>query len=259
MYRNEHNITNLCMAMEISRKTYYKYRNIKDKDYQDYLIIKNVFEEGYELYGYRRLKLSILYKTGWIINHKKLLRIMNKYGLKVKYKKVYKLNYSRRRAEKYSTEDLLRRNFKTKLENDKWCTDITYLICNNKRAYLSTIIDLKEGKVVAYKVSNRNDNKLVIDTLIEAIEKNKDVQGTILHSDHGFQYTSSEYRQICESNGILRSMSRKGMPIDNSPIESFHACLKREVLYSNNITSIEEYIDLVEKWIIFYNTERIKL
>ena len=75
-----------------------------------------------------------------------------------------------------------------------------------------------------------NDNKLVIDTLNEAIAKEKDVNGLILHSDQGLQYTSYEYKAICESNGIQISMSRKGTPIDDSPIESWHALLKKETL-----------------------------
>lgn len=195
--------------MNISRQTYYKYRNKSAYDYTDYLLIKEVFEKGGELYGYRRLKKHILQEYGWIINHKKLLRIMKKYNIRVKYQKVFKRNYSKIKEEKYSVEDLIQRNFKAERENEKWCTDVTYLIHNGKKAYLSTILDLKDSKIVAYKISKRNDNKLVIDTLNEAIEKRKDVQGTILHSDHGFQYTSLEYRAICESKGILRSMSRK--------------------------------------------------
>ena len=134
---------------------------------------------------------------------------MRKYNIRVRYQKVFKKNYSRIKEEKYSVEDLVKRNFKAKKENEKWCTDVTYLIHQGKRAYLSTIIDLKDSKIVAHKISKRNDNKLVIDTLNEAIKKRKDVKGTILHSDHGFQYTSLEYRAICESKGILRSMSRK--------------------------------------------------
>lgn len=258
-YRKEYSIKSLCYAMGISRQTYYKYRKQEDRDYRDYLVIKEVFEEGKEIYGYRRLKKQLLQKYGWIINHKKLLRIMRKYKLRVKYQKIYKKNYWRIKEEKYEVEDLLKRDFKAQKENEKWCTDITYLIHKGKRAYLSTIIDLKDKKIVAYKISRKNDNRLVIDTLNEAIKRRKDVQGTILHSDHGYQYTSLEYRAVCESNGILRSMSRKGIPIDNSPIESFHASFKREVLYSNNITNIEKYIELAENWIKFYNTERIRL
>ena len=110
----------------------------------------------------------------------------------------------------------------------------------------------------AYKISKNNDNKLVIDTLNEALAKEKDVHGLIIHSDQGFQYTSYEYKVICESKGIQISMSRKGTPIDDSPIESWHALLKKETLYNNDITSLEEYIDLVEDWIKIYNTTRLK-
>ena len=50
----------------------------------------------------------------------------------------------------------------------------------------------------------------------------------------------------------------KGTPIDDSPIESWHGLLKKETLYNNNITSIDHYVRLVEEWIDFYNTKRIK-
>ena len=111
---------------------------------------------------------------------------------------------------------------------------------------------------MAYKISRHNDNKLVIDTLNEAIAKNKDVHGLIIHSDQGFQYTSFQYKAICESTGIQISMSRKGNPLDDSPMESFHGILKKETLYNNYITSLENYIAIVEDWIEFYNTTRIK-
>ena len=84
--------------------------------------------------------------------------------------------------------------------------------------------------MVAYKISKHNDIKLVTDTLNEAIAKRKDVSGVILHSDQGFQYTSYEYKAICESNSIQISMSRKGTPIDDSPMENCHALLKKETL-----------------------------
>ena len=89
--------------------------------------------------------------------------------------------------------------------------------------------------------------------------KRKNVYGTIIHSDQGFQYTSYEYKAICESNGIQISMSRKGTPIDDSPMESWHGILKNETLYNNDIKNINEYQALVEDWIEFYNTTRIKI
>lgn len=116
-----------------------------------------------------------------------------------------------------------------------------------------------DRKVVAYKISKFNNNKLVIDTLNEAIAKRKDVYGLIIYSDQGFQYTSFEYKSICKSSGITISMSRKGNPIDDSPMESWHGILKKETLHNNNITSLQEYQKFVENWILFYNNDRLKL
>ena len=249
----------MCDVLGITRQNYYKYRNTVDRDYYDYLEIKRVFEEGKELYGAIRIKKSLARDTGWIINIKKVRRIMKKYNLKVKYHKVFRKNMNAKRIEENVKPNLLKRNFYAEVPNQKWVTDITYLIYKGQRMYLSSIMDLNTRNIIAYKISKRMDNKLVMDTLNEAIRKQKDVHGVILHSDQGFQYTSNEYKAICESNGILISMSPKGSPVDNSPIESYHSNLKRETLKSYNITSLKEYVNLVKEWIIFYNTKRIRL
>jgi len=249
----------MCAVLEISPKTYYKYRNKEDPDYYDYLIIKEIFTDSKGTYGYRRIVEGLKIKYGVVMNRKKVLRIMRKYNLVPEYHRKAKNKIKYRRIEENVRVDLVKRNFDTEKPNKIWITDITYLIFNGKRAYLSTIIDLYDRKVVAYQISKRNDFKLVMDTLNEAIQKQKDVTGLIIHSDQGFQYTSYEYKAICESNGILISMSRKGTPIDASPIENFHSLLKKETLYNDyTITSLEKYIELVKQWIYFYNTTRIK-
>ena len=248
----------MCDVLEISKRTYYKYRAAEDKDYYDYLLIKEVFDESKGTYGYRRICEGLLIKYGVIFNHKKAARIMNKYGLKPEYIKRIRPNYSAKRHEENVKPNLLKRKFNVTEPDRIWVTDITYLIFGNKRAYLSTILDLYDRKIVAYQISKRNDIKLVIDTLNQAIAKTKDVSNLIIHSDQGFQYTSFEYKAVCESNGIQISMSRKGTPIDDSPIESFHSILKKETLYNNYITSLEEYLLLVEDLLFFYNSSRLK-
>ncbi len=254
----KYKLINMCDVLNIGVKNYYKYRNKMDKDYQEYLIIKNIFDESKCTYGYRRIEEGIKQKYGTIINHKKVLRIMKKYNLKPAYiKRIRPIYY--KRIEDNVKPNIINRKFNTDKQNRIWTTDITYLIFENKRAYLSTIIDLYDRKVVAYKISNRNDNKLVIDTLNEAIKKRQDVKGLIIHSDQGFQYTSYQYKNICESNGITISMSRKGTPIDDSPMENFHSILKKETLYNNDIISLENYIELVIDWISFYNNTKIRL
>ena len=172
--------------------------------------------------------------------------------------KLKRKNQTYKRIEANVKPNLVKRKFNVDKENKIWTTDITYLIFNGKRAYLSTILDLYDRKIVAYRISKYNDLNIVIDTLNEAIAKRKDVNGLIIHSDQGFQYTSFQYKAICESNGIQISMSRKGTPIDDSPMESFHAILKKETLYNNDITNLAEYIALVEDWLEFYNTKRLK-
>ena len=247
----------MCAALEISQRTYYKYRNSEDKDYYDYLIIKEIFDESKGTYGYRRVCEGLLIKYGVMFNHKKVQRIMKKYNIKPQQTRKKK-NPSYKRIEANVKPNLVKRQFNVDKGNKIWTTDITYLIFNGKRAYLSTILDLYDRKIVAYKISRFNDLNIVIDTLNEAIAKRKDVNGLIIHSDQGYQYTSFQYKAICESNGIQISMSRKGTPIDDSPMESFHAILKKETLYNNDITNIAEYIALVEDWLEFYNTKRLK-
>ena len=248
----------MCAVLDISPKTYYKYRNTDDPDYTDYLMIKNIFDINKKCYGYRRITEELKNEYGVIINGKKVLRIMRKYNIQAEYIRKAKIKHKNKRIEDNVQPNILNRNFNTDSLNKVWDTDVTYLIFKSSRAYLSTIIDLYDRKVIAYKISKHNDNRLVMDTLNEAISKRKNVTGLILHSDQGFQYTSYEYKAICESNDITISMARKGTPIDDSPIESWHSLLKKETLYNNNITSLEEYIQLVEEWIEFYNTTRIK-
>ena len=248
----------MCAVLEISKRTYYKYRNTQDPDYLDYLMIKNIFDKSKGTYGYRRITEGLKIEYGVIFNHKKVIRIMRKYNIKPEYIRRIRPNIGYKRIEENIKTDLLKRNFKTNALNKVWDTDVTYLIFKGKRLYLSTIIDLYDRHVVSYNSSKFNDINLVMTTLNDAIKKEKDVHGLIIHSDQGFQYTSYQYKAVCESNGITISMARKGTPLDDAPIESWHALLKKETLYNNNITSLQEYQKLVEEWILFYNTKRIK-
>lgn len=244
----------MCEVLEISPKTYYKYRNIPDKDYDDYKLIRKVFNQSMRTYGYRRITDELRENHGLIYNSKKVLRIMNKYGIVPLYIKNQQRNHSKERIEKFIKPNLLQRDF----SQNGWVTDVTYLDYAGKRSFLSTILDLQTRKIISYQISERNDNKLVLDTLHKALRKAKDPSGLVLHSDQGFQYFSTEYQKVCESKGILISMSRKGTPLDNAVIESFHSILKKETLYNNDIKSHEEYIKLIKEWLSFYNNNRRK-
>lgn len=148
-------------------------------------MIKEIFDESKGTYGYRRICEGLLIKYGVIFNHKKVKRIMKKYNIQPQYiKRIKRVRY--KRIESNVKPNLVKRNFNVDKENQIWTTDITYLIFNEKRDYLSTILDLCDRKIVAYQISKFNDLKIVIDTLNEAIAKRKDVSRLIIHSDQGY-------------------------------------------------------------------------
>ena len=204
-------------------------------------------------YGYRKITALINQCYTSPINHKRVQRMMQKHHLncRVRPKKTTKIG-----KPYYKTDNLLQRQFKASCPMEVLTTDITYLPFGHSMLYLSSIMDIYNGEIVAYKIDDKQDQSLVNDTLNQI-----DIpEGCILHSDQGSVYTSYAYYQLCEEKGIIRSMSRKGTPADNAPIESFHSSLKSETFYINNQLNRSNHIviDIVEKYIKNYNNNRIQ-
>jgi len=113
----------MCEVLEISTSTYYKYRNTIDPDYSDYVIIKQVFDENFKSYGYRRITDELKDEFGMVINHKRVARIMRKFGVVSKYIKNLIPSYTSKRNEEATRDDSLQRNFNQR----GWVTDISTL------------------------------------------------------------------------------------------------------------------------------------
>jgi putative transposase len=151
----------------------------------------------------------------------------------------------------------LNRNFQASRPNEKWVTDITYLIFKGQKLYLSAIKDLYNNEIVAYHISRRNDLKLVIDTLRKA-RKKRDVQGVLLHSDQGFQYTSRQYNNLLTKYKMKASMSRKGNCWDNACMENFFSHFKSECFHLYSFRTADEVQCAVQRYIRFYNHQRFQ-
>lgn len=255
----------MCKVLQINRSTIYKKHIVKSNEDNLLNEIHNIFVKHKSCYGYRRLKIAIEKEIGLIINHKKLLKIMRNADIFSNWVKRF---HSKNRKRNYqpliqASFNLLQRNFTSNKSNEKWVTDITYIRIpyQNKYLYLSTIIDLYTKKIVAYKISEKNNLKLVIETLKAALVTNykEKLNGLILHSDQGFQYTSIQYKNLCRTNDITPSYSRKGTPLDNAVIESFHAILKKETIYNKFIKTKHDMINLIHEWINFYQSYRVRL
>jgi transposase InsO family protein len=154
--------------------------------------------------------------------------------------------------------NILQRNFKTVKPNKKWATDITEFKVLGNKLYLSPIIDLFNGEIISYDLSEKPDFKQVVAMLKMSFKKISNHKNLILHSDQGWQYQMKQYRRLLQDKGIIQSMSRKGNCLDNAVIESFFGILKSELFYLNKYESISQLKKDIKEYIEYYNNERIK-
>ena len=155
--------------------------------------------------------------------------------------------------------NILNRNFAAERPNQKWVTDITEFQLGEEKLYLSPIIDLFNGEVISYNLAYHPDFKQVQDMLSKAFERVPECHGLVLHSDQGWQYRMEEYQRILIGKGIVQSMSRKATCLDNAVAENFFSLLKTELLYLQEFHSIEHLKREIERYIEYYNNQRIKL
>ncbi|WP_144066590.1 IS3 family transposase, partial [Faecalibacterium sp. An192] len=166
-----------------------------------------------------------------IHNPKTILRVMKKYGLLSEIRRRRRWQQMGQQLHKY--QNLLNRNFHAEAPNRKWVTDISYIQTKQGVLYLSMIRDLYDNSIVAYKTATQQTVNLVLDTIRQAVrrEKKKVAAELQLHSDQGFQYTSQAYFNLTKEYGITPSMSRRGNPYDNAMAENFFSILKTECIY----------------------------
>jgi transposase InsO family protein len=155
--------------------------------------------------------------------------------------------------------NILARNFVSSAPNKKWSTDVSEFLVAGKRVYLSPIIDLFNGEIVSYNLSEHSSLQQTYDMLDKAFCRISDTSDLILHSDQGWQYQHKHYRHKLERKGIIQSMSRKGNCLDNAIIENFFGILKSELFYLQKFDSVEHFRQALDDYICYYNNDRIKL
>ena len=261
MNRERYPVSVMCQFFEVSRSGYYDYVKRLNKPARDddlAQIIREQQEKCDKTYGYRRMWKWLSQTKKIYRNSKTILRIMKKYDLLSEIRRHRKWRQMGQQLHKY--ENLLNREFHADHPNHKWVTDISYIHTGQGVLYLSMIRDLFDNSIVAYKTGTSQTVNLVLDTIRLAMRNEKKVAAELqLHSDQGFQYTSQEYFNLTQSYGITPSMSRRGNPYDNAMAENFFSILKTECIYRHKPKSIQDANDLIDKYIHFYNHERIQL
>lgn len=268
--RCKYPLKDLLKKQKFPKSTYMYWQkrfNRKDKDKSLEEQIKNIRKDNPN-YGYRRIH-AILRRMGVLINKKKVQRLVQKLRLQV-------TNFTRK-SRKYNSykgtvgkiaPNRIKRRFDTCQVHQKISTDTSefkyYEIDKSgkikvKKLYLNPFLDMFNREIVSFSITSAPTLEAIIKPLEEAIKKTSDCRfKRTFHSDQGWAYQSKQYTTKLSNNGILQSMSRKGNCLDNSPMENFFGILKQEIYYGNTFKSFKELKTTIEKYIKYYNEDRIK-
>jgi len=213
-------------------------------------------------YGYRRMT-DALKEFGFIVNHKKVLRIMTEHAWLCQA-----FNRQKRKYNSYKgtvgkiAKNRLKRRFFTDRPYQKLVTDVSEFrygnMGQNDRVYLEPVMDLFSGEVLAFNISEHPTVEFAIKPLKEALDNIPKLNyRTTVHTDQGFQYQNSSWQRVLGEHHVFQSMSRKAACLDNASMESFFHIMKAEMMD----THYDKKADLIQsmtEWIDFYNHRRIK-
>lgn len=250
----------MCRILKISRSSYYNWikagrptENAKDAVLVAH--IRQIEREHDYNYGVRKVYAE-LKDQNIPVGCSKVQRVMHENGIQAQIKSKYKPQTTKSNPNDVVFENLLQQDFSTTEFNKVWLADITYIRTGGKWSYLATVIDLARRKPIGWAFGSRPTAELACKALKMALQKEKPAQGLIHHSDRGSQYTAKQYKILLEENQIIGSMSRKGNPYDNAPMESFYHLLKVEHVNKHCFSSLKEAATSISKWFSYYITRR---
>lgn len=256
----------LCEIAQVSRAAYYKWlkRTVSVREEENLNLLEDIrllYDQVNGTYGYRRITMTVNRRRRQhglpAYNEKRIYRLMRIHEIRSVIRQ--KRKRYKKSSPQHVSENLMNREFSASRPDEKWCTDVTeFKYGAGKKAYLSAIIDLYDGSIIAYRIGKSNNNGLVFHTMMPAIAELRTGAGPMIHSDRGFQYTSRGFKRMVEDAGLTHSMSRVGRCLDNAPIESFWGTLKVEMYYLREFQAYSELTSAIETYISFYNHDRFQ-
>ena len=250
----------MCKKLGVSPSGYYAWRSRpesgrKKKDREITVHVRAAFSASRNTYGSPRIYHE-LKNQGVIVGEKRVARIMRQNGIFCPKKRSFvKTTHSDHGLP--VAENLLARDFLASSPNQKWATDITYIMTADGFICLASIIDLFSRRIVGWSIADNMAVGLTLTALQRAIEARHPPVGLIHHSDRGSQYASRAYRSALAEHGLLCSMSAKGECWDNAVAESFFGRLKVELIHRYKWESKAHAMGEVEDYIrTFYNPVR---
>ena len=234
-----------------------KFRHPTDREIRRVLLadaIAEIHARSRGTYGMLRIRATLEIEQGLIVNKKLVWKIMRELGIKGlpgPRKGVKNLKNTP------TAEDLVERSFVATRPNELWLTDITEHPTAEGRIYCCVVLDLFSRKVVGWAIDRRCESALVVDALNKAKESRPERASTVIHSDHGSQFTSWAFTENVRRLGLISSMGTVGDCFDNAPMESFWGSMQIELLnrqrWRTNLQLAVGIADYIEN---FYNVAR---
>ncbi len=205
--------------MGVSTSGYYDWfdRPISQRETDNQRLLTKIrcfHKASHSIYGSPRIQKDLI-DDGEHVSRQRVARLMKTARIQSKVAKKFVITTNSRNT-KAPSPDRLKRNFQTVAKNQAWVSDTTFIRTRQGWLYLAVMIDLYSRQVIGWSMSDRNDTKLVIDTLMMATWRRNGVRDAIVHSDQGSTYASGDYQKLLSENKLLSSMSRKGECHDNA-------------------------------------------
>ena len=264
-HRDAFEVKQLCQAVQINRSSYYAWEAAADgraeRDAADAALAERIkpVHDADKTYGAPRITadLNDAKPAQDRVNHKRVARVMRKHKIAgVKLRRRVRTTVPEPSDQK--VPDLVNRDFTAPAPNRKYVGDITYLpLACGKNLYLATVIDCYSRKLAGWAIADHMRTELIEAALLNARDTRGSLAGAVFHADHGSQYTSKAFAELCGKLGVTQSMGAVGSSADNALAESFNATLKRELLqgaaaWTDELTCRRE----VFRWTTRYNTHR---
>lgn len=252
----------MCDVLNVSEPGYYRFKRILGRPGKDAVlsaVIQDVLDEHpfNDNYGVDRMQIALMHR-GYTVGKRRISRIMKENGWLHERKRRPK-GLTRATTEIQEKENLIKQDFTSDQPYQKLLTDISQISCRDGKLYISPIMDCFNGEIISLVMRSNMRKELCIDTF-NAAAKRFPLNGAILHSDRGSQYTSEAFREKLSNAGVLQSLSGVNHCFDNARMESFFATLKKELLY--RIPTYKMKMDEVKAIIfryvfVYYNRIRI--
>lgn len=238
-----------CELLNLNRSTYY-YAPAGESEFNLYLM--RLIDEQYlrtPFYGWPRMT-AYLRRQGYIVNHKRIQRLMRKMNIQA----IYPAPKTTVSSAEHKVYPYLLRNLTITRPNQVWSTDITYVPMPKGFMYLVAVIDWYSRYVLAWQLSNTLDGRFCLDTLQQALQRGTP---TIFNTDQGVQFTATAFTGCLKKAEIRISMDGRGRALDNIFIERLWRSVKYEDLYIKEYSTVSSLAAGLDRYFTFYNQERL--